>query len=247
MANIVYNYPKSSCQCYNCTHNKYTFPLKGTPSSLSVRDCDIPNYNECYDRHQFKDGIEPAQKSGYEYLNPQVAQRSFDPEFQKFKCDDSQCGTVYASTDPRLIDVPRSQVMPLDAPPYNNNVKIDEIYTDSRLNGYGTGYRTYSDINAGHISYYIDKSQEDAFFEPNFVSSAQTIGTLYRDPMGAMKPQYDRYPLKYDDLLNTDNTNYEGGLSWIRDSQSHRQDILAKQMRSENQRKWSARWVGEVQ
>lgn len=243
MQNIVYGYPKSSCQCYNCNHHKYDIPHTGVPTNLSVRDCDIPGYYDCYDRYQFKAGIEPEPKSGYSYINPQVAQSLFDPEFQKFKCDDAQCPIVYASTDPRLIDAARAQVLPLDRPPYNSTVKLDDVYTDPQLTCYGQGYRTYSDIGAGQIEYYIDKSREDAFYPPNFVDSAQMVGTMYQDPMGAMKPQYDRYPLKCNDPLNTEKEVYDDGLSWMQDSQFHRQDLLSRQMRKNNQERWMPRWV----
>jgi hypothetical protein len=214
------------------------------PGNLSIRDCDIPGYYECYDRVQFKSGIEPSTKSGYTYMNPQVAENSFANEFQKFKCTDSPCGTVYSSTDPRLIDVPRAQVIPLDRPPYDDTVRLDEVYTKPGLTTYGKGYKTYSDINAGQISYYTDKSQEDAFFEPNFTTSARMVGTLYKDPMGAMKPQYDRFPLKCTDYMNTKKDNYDGCLSWIQDTQFHRQDMLALQMRKRNEQRWQPRWTG---
>lgn len=252
MTNIVYDYPKSSCQCYNCNYNKYDGSEKGVPSSISVRDCSVPQYYECYDRREFKSNIEPTNNSGYEYLNPQVSQNLFSRDFQKFSCEGNKsqqddrfanCNTVYASSDPRLIDVPRSEIMPLDRPPYDSAIKLNEIYTDPKLRNYGKGYRTYSDIYAGQISYYVNRSQEDAFYEPNFTTSSQMIGTLYKDPMGSIKPQYDIYPLTCNNPITSHNDNYEGELSWIQDSQFHRQDLMAKQMRTRNQTLWQPRWT----
>lgn len=245
MADIVYDYPQSSCQCYNCSKKNYHFPTSGVPTNLSVRNCNISSYYDCFDRRPFKQAIEPHLKEGFNIYNPEVALQSYAPEFQKIACkNDKDCSTVYISTDPRLIDVPRSQLLPLDRPPYDDTVKLENVYTDKTLRRYGKDYRTYSDINAGQITYYTDKSIEDAFFQPNFSTSATMVGTMYKDPMGAMKPQYDRYPLKCDNHLNTDKDSYDGGLSWISDSMEFRQDLMAKQMRKSNQTRWSPRWTG---
>jgi len=190
----------------------------------------------------FKSAIEPVHKKGIDILNPKATYAS---DFQKFKYpNDKQCSTVYLSTDPRLFNVPYSQVLPLDRPAQDDSVKLNTLYTDPNLTRYGQGYSTYSDINAGQITYYIDKSQEDAFYEPNFTTSARMEGVLYKDPMSSMKPQYNRYPLKCNNHLNTDRNNYEGGLSWIADSLEHRQDLLALQMRKRNEQRFSPRWTG---
>ena len=235
------DYPKSSCDCYDCKRQNFTH--SGTPSNLSVRNCDFSKY-ECGNKFGFKKQIEPRGLKGYNNINPNVWEDSYDKNFHPVECKNNKgCTKVYASTDPRLVSAAHGgQVMTLDRPPITTDIKLKDIYTDKSLQGYGQNYKTYSDINAGQIMYYTDKSRQDAFYEPLFSSSAMTHGTLYKDPMGAMKPQYDRVPLKCNDPLNTDMNRYEGGLSWIQDSQNHRQDLLAKQMRKHNEQRWMPRW-----
>lgn len=213
---------------------------------MSVRDCQFSPYYDCNPKRAFKDAIEPQNKSGYTLLNPQVLTNSYDTSFQKIECSTDQggCKEVFASTDPRLISVTHGgQVLTLDRPPIVSDIKLSNMYTDKSLINYGKGYRTYSDINAGQYMYYIDKSIEDVFFNPIFSKSAIMEGTMYKDPMGAMKPQYDRKPLKCNNPFDS-KRNYEGGLSWIQDSEEHRQDLLSKQMRKFNQTRYEPRWTG---
>jgi len=211
---------------------------------MSVRNCDFSKYR-CSDKFVFKKRIEPRGEVGYENINPGVFENSYDKSFQRVECPDNKggCKNVYASTDPRLISpMHGGQILTLDRPPVSSDIKLKNIYTDKNLLNYGKNYRTYSDINSGQIMYYTDKSRQDVFYEPNFSSSATAIGTLYKDPMGAIKPQYDRVPLKCNDSLDTDMNRYEGGLSWIQDSSNHRQDLLALQMRKHNEQRWMPRW-----
>jgi hypothetical protein len=168
---------------------------------------------------------------------------SYDPLFVQVDCPERGfCKKAYtAPGDGRLIDVPRGIQTTLDRPPIQDSVKLDEIYSD-KLKNYGTGYKTYSDINAGQIMYYINESQEDPFFSPNFTTSAKVEATLYQDPMSSIKPAYKRVPLKSVNPLTNDNKNYEGGLSFIQDSQEHRADLMSKQMWKTNQQRWMPRW-----
>ena len=142
------------------------------------------------------------------------------------------------------MDVRRNAVLKLDRPPYrstyfltNNNVRPQpgmSIYCPE-YRDYGRNYATYSDINAGQITYYIDPKIEDAYFSPNFTIPAKVEGVMYRDPMGSLKPTYVRKEVM------TPNECYNP-LSFIRDSAVHREDIMAGQMAQMNQMKWSARY-----
>lgn len=243
MANVVYEYPKSSCHCYKCTNTSYSDI--GIPSNLSIRNCETPSMFECYDRTLFRSNIAPVNEHGYTLLNPDVFKNKYASDFKKLECSGKQgCPKVqYTSTDPRLISAKNSgQVLTLDNPPIETDQILNTISTDAKLNGYGQQYRTYSDINAGQIMYSINKSRQEPFFAPNFTTSARVHGILYQDPMGAIKPQYTRQPLKSRDCLDTTNHNYEGGLSWIHDSMEHRQDLLALQMRKSNEQRWEPRY-----
>ena len=245
MANVVYDYPKSSCRCYECTETPYSRASGGVPTNMSIRDCETPGMFECYDRKPFRFDIEPKNEHGYFNLNPGVISGKYADDFQQIDFPENTAfpKVQYASKDPRLVSVAHGgQVLTLDRPPVDSTIDLAQVYTDTSLDRYGQGYRTYSDIDGGYIMYYIDKSRQDPFFTPLFSTSARAYGTLYRDPMGAYKPQYDREPLKCNDPLNTTKDYYEGGLSWIQDSQEHRQDILSKIMRKQNEQRWEPRW-----
>lgn len=244
MANIINDYPKSSCDCYNCTKNCYE-ENRGYPTNMSVRGCNFPKYYECYDKVPFRYDIGPKEKSGYQYLNSDVLTDKYSPDFVPVNCPNNKtCNNpVYASSDPRLISAAHNgQVLTLDRPPINSAMKLSEIPVNKSLDNYGKSYRTYSDINAGQIMYYIDDTFKDPFIKPLYATSAKTYGTMYKDPMGSMKPQYDREPITCNDPLDTHNSIYEGELSWIQDSTSFREDIMSKQMRKSNQQRYEPRW-----
>lgn len=251
MANIVYDYPKSSCNCYKCTAKKYDFPTKGIPTNMSVRDCDFPAYFECYDDKPFRADIEPRIKQGYTNLNPQVMTQQFARDFHPTSCKERAgcCPEVqWASMDPRLVSASHSgQVQTLDRPPITGDMPLCEVAHSKLLDKFGQNYKTYSDVNAGQVAYYTDASIEDPYFSPNFVTSSLATGTLYKDPMGALKPSYKRTPLTDNDPMGPERDNYEGCLSWMEDSLSHRQDLMSKQMHRRNEQRWMPRWSGKLQ
>jgi len=199
----------------------------------------------CYDRIPFGTDIEPSDKSGFTKINNKLEEQHLDTSYTRvqYTGKDDKCEFAFESDDPRLFDVPRSQRMGLNTPPFNSGMNLTKIYTDPRMCEYGKRYRSYRDINTGQIVYYVDKSIEDPFFEPNFVTKAQMKATLYRDPMGEIKPQFERYPLKPSKHLDTTRCEYEGGLSWIEDSQEYRQDLMSYQMRKHNEQRWSPMWT----
>ena len=244
MPNVIYDYPKSSCDCYKCTDVSYLSETKGTPSNMPTVNCKTPDMFNCYNSKPFRYNIEPTNQDGYVNLNPDVMISQYARDFQRIENSTNWPKVQFVSKDPRLISASHSgQVLTLDRPPIETQPDLDTISTDKTLNKYGQDYRTYSDVNAGQISYYIDKSIEDPFFLPVFATSAKSFGTLYQDPMGAMKPIYDRKPLTCTNHLNTTRNNYSGGLSWIEDSQEFREDIISKQMARRNQERWEPRWA----
>jgi hypothetical protein len=238
---VIYKYSQSSCQCNKCDNVEKVEDTDKHPTNMSVYNCDF----DCFGDGPFKYAIEPNLKHGYTTLNPELQQQLYSKDFQKIECknknDNKGCETVYTSTDPRLVNVPLAQLQTLDRPPFDGSIDLKSIYTDRTLDNYGQNYKSYSDINAGQITYYIDKSREDVFYEPLFNTSAQMVGTLYKDPMGVIKPEYNRYPLKCRDPLNMN--KHSGGLSWITDTQSHREDLIALQMRRQNQSRYEPRWT----
>jgi hypothetical protein len=246
MANTNNNYPQSSTNSYQCTKNNYVFS-NGVPTNMSVRSCDFPSYYECYDKKIFKHQIEPRNIHGFVNLNPDAIREQYDKSFSKVMCENTK-QVVYTSSDPRLISSTHGgQVLGLDKPPINGGqIKLADIYTDPTLQNYGKQYSSYMDVNAGDIVYYIDKSIQDAFYKPVYENNAYDTGVLYKDPMGAMKPQYERQPILGNNVLNTKRENYQYGLSWLSDSIEQREDLISKQQLKNNQQKYSARWTGNI-
>lgn len=259
MTDYIYNYPKSFCD--------YTFPNpsissldvnNGTPSNLSVTYCSIPNQFNNINKIYFKSDIQPVNNNSqsinninpdknnyrYSYYNADAITSKYSNDFQLVENTNTNnknaCPSVsYYSPDPRLIDVPRSIRTTLDIPPIESTVHLSNIYKIDK--NYGKGYTTYDNVKAGQILYYNDKDIQDPYYQPNFVDRSIIQSYLYQDPMGAIKPQYDRIQIN-DICSKSKNCNFNGCLSSIADSQSFRQDLMSKQMRKMNQEKWTARW-----
>jgi len=220
MNDIIYDYPKSSCcndvQC-KCKNRC------GIPTNLGVYNCDTKCYNEV-----FKLGDEPRVKCGFTYLNPQVYMNKNACDFTYENCE------TFKSQDPRLIDVPRAFKMNLDRPPMDSSIKLSQIYSDPTLCNYGKNYRTYSDIDGGQIAYYTDDYFSDTFFHPIFSTPSTVKGYIYKDPMDQLSPEYERCPLvKAEEMC---------GLSWINDSNEHREDLISKQMYIRFDKDWNNRF-----
>lgn len=181
----------------------------------------------------------PISRDGYNYINPKAITDKYSTEYAKHP----EHGT-YISADPRLAYTPRAQRLELDRPPFRTSHTMDEIAHDRSLDRYGQDYRDYKDIRAGQIVYYTSDALDSPFYPPIFSNTARIVGYDYTDPMGSSKPQYFREPLTNPDYLHTDRGpySYPHMLSWIRDTNEHREDLMASQMRKRNQQRWSPRW-----
>lgn len=245
----TFNYPQSSCLCTQCNIFLKEKESGTIPTNMSVPNCKFSRYYDCNPKKVFKVKDEPNVRNGNILLNSSVvADNKFSQDFRRIdskSCPGSSCpGITYQNSDPRLYNAAGVTWLQLDRPPLDSSVKLRTLNTDKSLNGYGQGYRTYSDINAGEILYYVDKELTDAFFEPLFSKKATTIGTMYRDPMGAMKPQWERFPKeKYDPILcDKSRVADEFCTSFMKDTQYHREDLLARQMRKRNEQRFETRW-----
>ena len=108
--------------------------------------------------------IEPSNKQGFDILNPHIYDGMYPSDFKKVGC-------AYQSKDPRLYNAVRAQHIILDRPPIDGTVLPKDVYSPN-LNLYGQRYNTYSDINAGQVMYYTDKSTQDPYFTPVFGNNA---------------------------------------------------------------------------
>ena len=250
--NQISNYPKSSCTCYrcdSCDKDKFEFP-NGTPTNMSIRACQYSPYYDCHSTRAFKVQEEPTKKHGVYFLNPAIIENDkFAKNFKSINvksCPRTACnGTTYLNSDARLYNAAGPSFLQLDRPPYDSSVKLSTLPEDKSLDYYGQNYKSYSDINAGHILYYISRDREDAFYEPLFSSDSTTIGVMYKDPMGSMKPQYDRIPKDDYNPIRDNPCDVSGkfNLSWMKDSQFHREDLISKQMRKRNEQRFAPRWT----
>lgn len=238
MTDKIELYPKSSC--YSCEKNSLA-PRDLPQSNLAYRGCRQPVFFDCYNKALLSEKVQPVNKSGYDELNDSVYKNKLAQGYGKVPCkiDGNQ---TWLSLDPRLYDPIRNEYLCLDRPPSTGDVKLKDIYNEKYTN-YGITIKPYNQIDDGQIVYYTDRSIEDAFFSPVWSEPAINQASLDKDPMGSMKPDYTRKP-----ILNTENPtvttveSYPYCLSFIQDSQSHREDIMAYQQRKNNQSKWSARW-----
>uniref|UniRef100_A0A6C0H3J6 Uncharacterized protein n=1 Tax=viral metagenome TaxID=1070528 RepID=A0A6C0H3J6_9ZZZZ len=208
-------------------------------SNMSIKNCKIPIELDFWDRLPLSSQIEPKKEDGFKILNPSARLSKYATDFYPI-----DSGNQWGSKDPRLFSSSRNaQVLTFDRPPVDGSIPLEKISTDKSLNGYGKNYRTYSDINAGHITYYIDKSIKDPLFEPIFSIKALSTRELYRDPMGSLKTQYERHVINKSDPINNSKYFCKGEFSWMEDTQEHREDMFSKQMRKNNQQRWEPRWA----
>ena len=233
MSEIIYKYPDVCSDC------GVSLPVsdKGYPTNMSVTNCNFSNCNNT--GGIFKTQEEPVVKQGRILLNNTQGVNKLPPEsfnvIDGKKCSGACPGTTYINSDPRLYNAAAATWLQLDRPPLDSSLKLSSLNTDKSLNNYGQKYKSYADVNAGQILYYIEKDTEDAFYEPLYSTKAMVVGTLYQDPMGAIKPQWNRYP------QSTENS-CDWGTSFMKDSQFHREDILSLQMRKMNEQRYAPRW-----
>jgi len=240
---VVYLYPKTLCSTAQCK-GEYNIPKNGTPTNMSVENCSLSPYYDCYYKAELNTKIEPKPHQGWRELNPQVYLNKLAKDFDKVPCQvcPENKDPQYISRDPRLFSNSRADYTVLDRPPTNGKVKLSEIY-DRKWDGYGSSMHPYKDVGDGDITYYMDKSLSQALFLPVFAEPARETLNLFKDPMGSIKPETHR-----EAILNTENPattrprEYPYCLSSIQDSQSFREDLIAKQMIKRNQSRWEVRW-----
>lgn len=133
--------------------------------------------------------------------------------------------------DARLVDTARNYTQQLDIKPIQVYYDLlhDNVSQNPALRGYGKNYKDYSSVTGGQIQYYIDKQQSEPFYRPVYAGSTDATGYMWKDPMDAVKPQFEK---------SYANVPLGTGLSWLDDSCAHRDDITSFQQRKHNEQKY---------
>jgi len=214
--NLIPKYVTSSKACLskNPRDKPSCDSLCGEKEDAKVHSCDSTKLTGCCKKVSTRHG------NGKTTLNPQVLANKYSTTWRDVK-------------DGRLVHGLRGRVFNVGQAPIEGSVNIDTLSTNKELNHYGRVYKSYNDIRAGQIMYYIDntteESTEDSFY-PLYTNLNKSGDVLYKDPMGTVTPFY-----KYKHGDNSkqhsqcDNTNT---LSWIRDSNNHRDEYFAAARKS---------------
>jgi len=244
---------QSSCPCRICPdggidfNQSYTHPIT-TTSISTTPGCELPPQFICTDRQSFKLNQQPPIKgskltfpysSKINCINPNFG-LDFATDFIKEtnNKDKDCCKTLYKSLDSRLISTPHTPGfrtgLKFSKPVYTGEVPLGKIY-DKNLTDYGQGYKSYDDIHAGQLRYYIQKDLTPVLFDPLFVMPSNVTSQLFEDPMSSRKFQTIRKPI----LTNNRNVS---DYQFIRDQIKFRESIMHSQMAVPNQKDFNHVW-----
>jgi hypothetical protein len=153
---------------------------------------------------------------------------SYDIRYVPAQCDGR---SVVKGSNPRLYEPVRGQWLLLDRPNLTGEVCVgdvpkDQIYTPF-IKQYGGQYSDYSQIVGGQVQYWVPKCV-NVFEPPVFTNSAVVSSGMFVDPMGVVKPQYDRYPVPNP---CDENAYYSSTLDQIK----YRENLMASQLAKPNQ------------
>ncbi len=144
---------------------------------------------------------------------------------------------VFYPSDGRVIDSVRDMKTILDKPAETGSVDMNLVYKFNNRN-YGGPYKTYSNINNGQISYYVDSSISQPFFSPVYTLSSNVDKTIFKDPMDSVKPQYYKNPV-------TSTMHHVSDDQFTRDQLFFREDLMSRQQNLYNRTSWVNRWIKE--
>lgn len=160
----------------------------------------------------------------YDILNPSN-QLKFAPDFFQ-----TPNGT-YTSLDPRLKDVLRGGYsMELNLPVYDANWKTFHRNGDNQVNA--QEYRSYKDLHGGQVTYYVDDYLTQPYFSPNYQIRSTIAPRVFVDPMGSVKPEYNRRPIMQ-------RASYLSDYTFDQDQIGFREDIMSLQSRKRDQQDFS--------
>jgi hypothetical protein len=146
-------------------------------------------------------------------------------------CPENSCS--YGSGNFPLFDCPKTK--------YTCNYRaptippLNQIYTYKNAEFYSAKpYTRLTDMIGGSIYYNVNQRPiEQVFSAPIFMNTSKIEAKMYTDPMGSVKPEYNR--------IQKENNN-GGQLTWIQDSNEWREDLISRQQRKFNQTVYDPKW-----
>jgi len=117
----------------------------------------------------------------------------------------------------------------LDRLPLSSDIPPEEI---PRIQTKTSQYKGYSDIQAGSTLYFINEDTAPAHYPPVYAYHTPVTAKLFTDPMDTIRPEYHRE-------LPYTRENISGNM-FMQDTMYHREDIISRQQRKNNQSKYEA-------
>jgi hypothetical protein len=229
----IYMYPKTSCECID--YKDASLKNKpGIPNNLGLNNCQVFDGLPRRDITDYKQSFTNANQKGLTLLNPQVYTDKYAQDYML------TADKKFVNIDARLYYAPYDQRLELDNAPIIGSVPLKDVYSE-KLRGYGKSYKNYADIKEGQIMYYQDKSIEGPYFAPNFSIPSVNKTVMYRDPMGGVSAEYPRM-MGYQNPLQSGCQKDEYGLTFLRDTHLHREDIMTAQMAKMNRGRYENRY-----
>ena len=231
-----------NCPCEQCKHLPIMKETQ-SPNSLAFSGCQKTcRMKYCDSFTPYKVSIQPQCSpdvpKGLNHMGIKLDEKAYQ------KTNTEYCGKGYIGCNPILVDAPRAQRLVLDRPNYTGEMCVgdvpkDDIYS-AEISKIGKGATSYEDLYGGQIQYYVAPGTSDPYFEPIFVTPAFVEHTLFRDPMGVVRPEYKRVSLK--PYAWSECSTDRDCDSFTHDTLEFRQELMEKQMRKINEQKYDTRW-----
>ena len=142
--------------------------------------------------------------------------------------------SAWTTADATTLDAQGSTRLCLDSRPMKTHITDYWSIYDKNFDGnrYKSIYYHREDL-PGQIQYYVHPEMTNPFFTPLFPKNTRALGAVYVDPMNTVHYDFQR-PWRQDQLCGADDCQ----ITEIRDSQGHREDILAHVMRPRNKHEY---------
>jgi hypothetical protein len=235
----MYTTDKNALPPENLLINKTPISMYG-PGMVNVPERTKYTQNIQPNIYSFSDTAEPINANmGISYnpdLPPRVVDQvaMYDGAYPLYHRIDPQLVREGGIPKGRLEEMPRRTQWSAKYNTYDTidgSVNFEDIY-DPRFTGYGDEYRSYVDVNLGNVQYYY--SDIDAYRDPNFGTRSKVDFIDFVDPMGRIKPEYNRQ-VGLNDVKENVQSQYDA------DSIYFREDLMERLMRKRNQELWQLR------